>query len=32
MKKPQFFDIDWKKEALLDKAAKEWTPLREIPI
>lgn len=28
---PNFLDIDWHKEALIDKAAGEWTPLREIP-
>lgn len=28
---PSFLDIDWHKEALIDKAAGEWTPLREIP-
>lgn len=28
---PKFLAIDWQKEALIDKAAGEWTPLREIP-
>lgn len=28
---PEFLDIDWHKEALIDKAAGEWTPLNEIP-
>lgn len=28
---PQFLDIDWHKEALIDRAAGEWTPLKEIP-
>lgn len=28
---PKFLDIDWHKEALIDKAAGEWTPLKEIP-
>ena len=28
---PKFLAIDWHKEALIDKAAGEWTPLREIP-
>lgn len=28
---PKFLEINWKKEALIDKAAHEWTPLREIP-
>lgn len=27
---PTFLDIDWHKEALIDRAAKEWTPLKEI--
>lgn len=27
----KFSDIDWHKEALIDKAAGEWTPLKEIP-
>lgn len=27
---PEFLKIDWHKEALIDKAAKEWTPLKEI--
>lgn len=29
--KPEFLSIDWHKEALIDKAAGEWTPLWEIP-
>ena len=29
--KPEFLSIDWHKEALIDKAAGEWTPMREIP-
>ncbi len=28
--KPKFLAIDWHKEALIDKAAGEWTPLKEI--
>ena len=28
---PQFNTIDWQKEALIDRAAKEWTPIWEIP-
>lgn len=28
---PKFLAIDWQKEALIDKAAGEWTPLWEIP-
>lgn len=28
---PRFLDIDWHKEALIDKAAGEWTPIKEIP-
>ena len=28
---PKFLNIDWHKEALIDKAAGEWTPLKEIP-
>lgn len=28
---PKFLKIDWRKEALIDKAAHEWTPLWEIP-
>lgn len=31
LKNPQFDDINWHKEALIDKAAGEWTPLWEIP-
>lgn len=31
LKNPQFLDIDWHKEALIDRAAGEWTPLKEIP-
>ena len=31
LKNPQFSYIDWHKEALIDKAAKEFTPLKEIP-
>lgn len=27
---PEFLKIDWHKEALIDKVAKEWTPLKEI--
>lgn len=27
---PHFLDIDWCKEALIDKAAGEWTPMKEI--
>lgn len=28
---PKFLNIDWHKEALIDRAAGEWTPLKEIP-
>lgn len=28
---PKFLDIDWIKEAYIDRAAHEWTPLSEIP-
>lgn len=28
---PQFLHIDWHKEALIDRASGEWTPLKEIP-
>ena len=28
---PKFLNIDWHKEALIDKAAGDWTPLKEIP-
>lgn len=28
---PTFLNIDWHKEALIDRAAREWTPLKEIP-
>ena len=28
---PVFLNIDWAKEGLIDRAAKEWTPLSEIP-
>lgn len=31
LENPKFLNIDWHKEALIDKAAGEWTPLREIP-
>lgn len=31
LENPQFLGIDWHKEALIDKAAGEWTSLKEIP-
>lgn len=31
LENPIFLNIDWHKEALIDRAAKEWTPLSEIP-
>ena len=31
LKEPDFLNIDWVKEAYIDKAAREWTPIWEIP-
>ncbi len=31
LQNPKFLSIDWRKEALIDKAAHEWTPIWEIP-
>lgn len=31
LQNPKFLYIDWRKEALIDKAAHEWTPLWEVP-
>lgn len=31
LENPVFLGIDWAKEGLIDRAAKEWTPLKEIP-